>query len=237
MITVIREDRRYNQKFSSNFIEGKGLFSSSATYDPENQHFGEIFSFGDYCCSPGYGVPMHPHELFEVVCIQLSGKMHFVDMLGNDRVTEEGSVHHFSASTGYSHSVSVVGDNPMRYLSIWIAPKRESLVPSYQQKSFGKSAFPLDSMRMLFTDVDRPVSGVLPIVSNVRIYAGSADTKTFECYMEDKTIGLLYVTEGTLIVNDINLNSCDHIRVANEKKLDIKGTPGARFVFVLMPDQ
>ena len=105
MITFFSKEHRHPQKVSRRNVKGFGLFSSSARFDPENQFLGNIYSFNDYHCEPGYGIPMHPHEFFEVVCLQISGSMHFRDNLGNDKLTTRGSIHRFSSSTGYLHAL------------------------------------------------------------------------------------------------------------------------------------
>ncbi len=234
MITYFSKDRRHPQKVSRKNVKGFGLFSSSARFDPDNQFLGNIYSFNDYYCEPGYGIPMHPHEYFEVVCLQISGCMHFHDTLGNDKVTTRGSMHRFSSSSGYLHETTAVGDDPMRYISIWLRPYQVPKVPAYQQHSFGEQMFPLNRLQKLLSNdkVDKSHTACLIAPVDVEIYGGCADTFGFSDKITVKDAALLYVVEGNMCIADITLEAGDHLRIDNNASFTISGSPVGRFILV-----
>ena len=236
MITFFSKEHRHPQKVSRRNVKGFGLFSSSARFDPENQFLGNIYSFNDYYCEPGYGIPMHPHEFFEVVCLQISGLMHFRDDLGNDKLTTRGSMHCFSSSTGYLHETTAVGEEPMRFISIWLRPYRFPGKPSYQQHSFGEQMFPLNRMRKLLAsdkaldECSAPPPLVAPV--DVEIFGGCADVFGFSEKVIVNEAALLYAVEGNLLIDDIALEEGDHLRIDNNAAFSVAGNPVGRFVLV-----
>ncbi len=234
MITFFSKEHRYPQKVSRRNVKGFGLFSSSARFEPENQFLGNIYSFNDYCCEPGYGIPMHPHEYFEVACLQISGCMHFHDSLGNDRTTTRGSAHCFSSSKGYLHETTTVGREHMRFISIWLRPYRLPEKPAYQQHSFGEAMFPLNRLQKLLASDKTPKELSAPLVASVdvEIFGGCADTFGFSDKVSISDAALLYAVEGNLLVDGISLEAGDHLRINNTAAFSITGDPVGRFVLV-----
>ena len=234
MITFFSKEHRHPQKVSRRNVKGFGLFSSSARFDPENQFLGNIYSFNDYYCEPGYGIPMHPHEFFEVVCLQISGCMHFRDELGNDKLTTRGSMHRFSSSTGYLHETTAVGEGAMRFISIWLRPYRLPQKPSYQQHSFGEQMFPLNRLQKLLASDKTPKEHSAPLVApvDVEIFGGCADAFGFSEKVTVNETALLYVVEGNLLIDDIVLEEGDHLRIDNNAAFSVAGNPVGRFVLV-----
>lgn len=233
MISFFPKDSRYIQNFPQRKICGYGLFSSSARFDPDNQFLGDIYSFNDYFCDPGYGIPTHPHEFFEVVCLQISGRMHFHDFMGHDAITSAGSVHHFSSASGYLHSNSVIGEEMMRFVSIWIRPTKKQMHPCYRQRFFGDRMFSLNAMEKLITnakDSDPQEALIAPV--NVEIFGASVDTEGFSTLLHKADTALLYVVSGNILVDGINLQEGDHLRITDCDRIQMRGTPKGQLIIV-----
>ncbi len=235
MLKIITKEHRIPLKIPRRHVGGWSLFSNSNVFQPDNQFLGDVYSFSDYQCGPSYGIPPHPHELFEILCIQLGGIMHFVDNIGNDRVTTTGSVHHFSSSTGYIHSAYAEGGEPLRFISIWVKPPVLPARPRYQQRSLGPEQFGKNRFRVLFADEASPQEGALSIPANIRVSACEVDGGETETCVGKDSSALLYVCDGTLCVNGIDLEEGDHLRIEGRELLQISGSPAGRCILVEIP--
>lgn len=119
------------------WLRSQFSFSFSSYMQPQRNSFGLLQTFNDDVVQPGGGFGLHPHKNMEIISIMLQGKMNHKDSLGYSEVVEAGWVQIMSAGTGLRHEEWNVGEEEVKFLQIWIAPKLQNIDPRYQRRYFG----------------------------------------------------------------------------------------------------
>jgi hypothetical protein len=77
------------------------------------------------------GFGMHPHRDVEIVTYIVDGILTHADSMGTSESLGRGSVQFMTAGTGISHSEQNLEPAPLRFVQIWITPRRVGLKPRY----------------------------------------------------------------------------------------------------------
>ncbi len=210
------------------------LFSFADYYDPENMEFGPLRVFNDDYVSPRSGFPTHPHSELEIVTIVLSGDLTHKDNIGNETTVSPGQVQRMTAGTGVSHSETNDTDDEIHLLQLWFMPNKRGLAPSYEVMDVGflkakDELIPLVTGQKVLEDVTY-------INSNSTVYYGSVsqgEEITFRTFKIRRT--LIYVLTGSLLVNNVEADSHDQIRLDEQEVIAIRGTADATFILVDVP--
>lgn len=116
-------------------------FSFAGYYNPERMRFGMLRVLNDDSVAGSEGFDTHPHQDMEIVSIPLSGDLKHEDSEGNKHVIHNGEVQIMSAGTGIYHSEYNASSNEtVKFLQIWVLPKKLGIEPRYGQKAFDRSA-------------------------------------------------------------------------------------------------
>merc|ERR1711974_424976 len=92
-------------------------FSFANYHNPERMHFGVLRVLNDDTVAEGKGFGTHPHRDMEIISIPL-----------------EGDIQVMSAGTGVEHSeFNSNADKLVKFLQIWIFPRKRGLSPRYDQ--------------------------------------------------------------------------------------------------------
>jgi hypothetical protein len=83
---------------------------------------------------PGEEVPMHRHEQVEDLLVLRSGTVEHRDSLGNRCILGPDSVVNLSTGTGVDHAETVIGDEPVDAVVIWIAADHPRGTPELHQR-------------------------------------------------------------------------------------------------------
>src|SRR5690554_4268470 len=111
-------------------------FSFANYHNPERMNFGVLRVLNDDTVAAGMGFGTHPHDNMEIISIPLEGDLEHKDSMGNVAVIKEGDVQVLSAGTGITHSeYNKNKDKEVKFLQIWIFPKKKNLKPRYDQIS------------------------------------------------------------------------------------------------------
>lgn len=215
MIDVVKARERRFSDFG--WLKTYWLFSFSNYYDPGNIQFGPLRVFNDDIVEPGTGFPTHPHDEMEIVTIMLEGEMTHEDSMGNKTVITAGDVQRMSAGTGITHSEFNFAQGPAHFYQIWLYPGEPFLVPSYDQMHFDDAEF-----RNNFFPVasGQGLEGVVPFHADATIYRAFIDAGNILEYrtMEDRRI-FVYLTAGTIEINNVRLQKNDQARIDLETAL------------------
>lgn len=118
------------------WLESHHTFSFANYHNPERIHFGVLRVLNDDCVQAGMGFGTHPHDNMEIISIPLEGDLEHKDSMGNVTVIKEGDVQIMSAGTGITHSeYNKNKDKEVKFLQIWVFPKRKNIKPRYDQIS------------------------------------------------------------------------------------------------------
>lgn len=201
---IIKASQRFYHENS--WLKGYFLFNFDNYYDKNNSSFNSLLVFNDDYVAPKSGFPFHAHENMEIVTIVLSGAVSHKDNTGGDAKINALEVQRMSAGTGIVHSEMNNEDEELNLYQLWLIP-RKLVKPGYEQKKFSEELQVVASGQR---------KGGLYIESEATIYRGKLDGEI----NIDKPF-FLYVTTGTVIINDEELSSGDQVR--SEEGAIIKG--------------
>jgi quercetin 2,3-dioxygenase len=210
------------------------LFSFADYYDPENMEFGPLRVFNNDYISPKSGFPAHPHSELEIVTIVLSGELTHKDNIGNETTVTPGQVQRMTAGTGVTHSETNETDEEVHLLQLWFVPNKRGLAPSYEVMDIDfikakNELIPLVTGQKVLEDVAF-------LNSNSTVYYGGVSQGEEVTYRTFKLRrSLIYVLTGSLLVNNVEADSNDHIRLDEQEVIGIKGTADASFILVDVP--
>jgi redox-sensitive bicupin YhaK (pirin superfamily) len=119
------------------WLKSRHTFSFAEYYDPKRMGFGALRVINDDYVAPGKGFGTHPHRDMEIISIPLSGALKHRDSEGNAARITKGEVQIMSAGTGIFHSEHNASDlEEVRFLQIWVLPKKLGIKPRYDQKTY-----------------------------------------------------------------------------------------------------
>ena len=210
------------------------LFSFADYYDPQNVHFGPLRVFNDDTIQGNSGFPQHPHSEMEIVTLVLEGELCHEDTMGNKATIKKGEVQRMTAGTGLAHSEKNGEDTQAHIYQLWFLPNQKGLAPSYEQK-----------------DVDflNPKNELVPLVSGQKVLEDvvymNSNTTVYWCNLrEEKTVtfktfpirnSFIYVKEGMLYVNGVDVGPNDQVRSTDEHVLEIRASKDAQFILIDLP--
>jgi redox-sensitive bicupin YhaK (pirin superfamily) len=231
MIQTIKADERYFSDFG--WLKTYWLFSFDNYYDPANVQFGSLRVFNDDIVAPQSGFPTHPHREMEIVTAVLAGEVTHKDSMGNHTTIRAGEVQRMSAGTGVAHSEHNLGQEPLHLYQIWILPGERRLQPSYDQKHFPAE---LRRNRLLPVASGQGHDGAVTMNTDATIYMADFDGGQATDYeLTDGRGAFVYVTEGTLRVNDTRLAAKEQARIAGERRLNLMADEKTSFILIDVP--
>jgi len=127
-------------KADHGWLLSQHTFSFANYYNPERMHFGVLRVLNDDKVEAGRGFGTHPHDNMEIISIPLEGDLEHKDSMGNTAVVRSGDIQVMSAGTGIMHSeFNKNSDQLVKFLQIWIYPKKRNVTPRYDQITLDKA--------------------------------------------------------------------------------------------------
>ncbi|MBB6610417.1 pirin family protein [Pontibacter sp. Tf4] len=233
MIRQIAASERHEAR-TGEWLRSNYLFSFADYYDPANVQFGPLRVFNDDVVSPDSGFPMHPHTEMEIVTIVLDGEITHTDSLGNDLVVGAGEVQRMTSGTGITHSEANRSKADVHLLQLWFLPNKRGLMPSYEQMKID-FLDKKDELVPLVTG-QKVLEDVAFINSNSTIYYGNfSQGKDFDYQTYKLRKSLVYVLEGNIIVNGVELGDNDQLRLEDQDMISFHATSKVSFILVDVP--
>lgn len=210
-------------------------FSFANWYEPSRVHFGLLRVLNDDIVAGGQGFGTHPHNDMEIITIILDGALEHKDSMGNGSVIKPGDVQVMSAGTGVMHSeFNPLKDKATNLFQLWIFPKENGIKPSYDQRTFDVA----DRQNKIQTVVSGFKTGdELYIHQNAAISLGNLENNTSLNYaFKGKDNGAyIMVINGSVEVEDTNLQQRDAIGVWEAENISIKATENAEIIIIEVP--
>ncbi len=223
---------------SHGWLDSWHTFSFANYHNPERIHFGALRVLNDDTVAPGMGFGKHPHDNMEIISIPLEGDLEHGDSMGNKAVIRQGDVQAMSAGTGIVHSEKNANDDRhVRFLQIWVFPKKRNVQPRYDQKTFSDE----EKQNKLLTVVS-PVGsqdGGIQIHQDAWFSLGKLDKGTAVQYNVKKEGNGVYafLLEGDVTINDIVMNRRDGLGISEENNLSIIADSDAELLLMEVPLQ
>jgi redox-sensitive bicupin YhaK (pirin superfamily) len=210
-------------------------FSFAQYHDPAKVHFGLLRVLNDDFIAGGGMFPTHPHDNMEIITIPFTGALKHKDSTGGEGVIQAGDIQIMSAGTGVQHSeANASATEPVTLFQVWIFPKERNIKPRYDQKTFDIAertnkwqtvVSPLENDNALWINQDARFSLTNLIAGNEITYATSFENNGV----------FLVVINGTVLVNDIQLNKRDALGVSETGIFSITATENAALLAIEIP--
>jgi redox-sensitive bicupin YhaK (pirin superfamily) len=213
MLTVRKSDER--GRTLTNWLDSRHTFSFGEFRDPGFVNFGALRVINEDRVAGGGGFRPHKHNDMEIVTYLLDGALEHRDSAGGGGVIHTGEVQRMSAGAGIVHSeFNASRDKPCHFLQIWIAPSKDGLEPSYEQKTFDREALQNRFARIASPD---PLDCELRLVQDAEIWAAqlAADTEALHAISPGRR-AWLQIARGRIALNDTLLASGDGAAVTDE---------------------
>jgi hypothetical protein len=155
--------------------------------------WGNLKVINDDVQQPGNMVPNHEHKHLDILGYMVAGELEHVDNLGNKNRARPGQIQHMWCGSGIWHTEASIGQEPARYLQIWIIPKDELRNTQPYYEVINKP-----------TDVYGPVA--VDLKQDFKISAGWITTSAT---LNISNRAYIYVVEGTVTGDNFVLNEGD----------------------------
>lgn len=209
-------------------------FSFANYYNPERIHFGTLRVINDDSIAGGQGFGKHPHDNMEIITIPLEGELEHQDSMGHTMPIKPNEVQVMSAGTGLYHSeFNRLKDVTLKLLQIWVFPARQNVPPRYDQKEFD----PVGRVNSWQYIVAPDVPGALTINQNAWFSMVSLEKGNVIDYtVHDSKNGMyLFLIEGSISVEEIELNRRDGLGIWETSAINIKATDSAQLLLMEIP--
>jgi redox-sensitive bicupin YhaK (pirin superfamily) len=217
------------------WLDAHHSFSFASWQNPEKVHFGVLRVLNDDVIAAGRGFGAHPHDNMEIITIPLSGALEHNDNTGRNEIIRSGDVQLMSAGTGITHSEYNASEkDAVSLLQIWVFPKLKNIKPKYQQITFQAEDF-LNQLKLIVSPIEN--DNVLLINQDAWFSIGNFDKETQIDYntKKDNNGVYIFVIDGTISINNNQLNKRDGFGLFNTKSFDITIEPNSKILIMDIP--
>lgn len=219
---------------SHGWLESFHTFSFANYYDPKFSGFRDLLVINEDRVQPGAGFGKHPHQDMEIISYVLEGELVHKDSMGSGSVIQPGDVQRMSAGRGVMHSeFNNSREKQLHFLQIWITPKEEGIIPSYEEKKFS-----FKEMKNRFTLIVSPSGekGSLSIHQDAKIYSSLLEEgKELSYEFSPARYGWVQVARGSVELNEISLHEGDGVAISDQRSIKIVGKKPAELLLFDLP--
>ncbi|HNV53032.1 MAG TPA: pirin family protein [Tenuifilaceae bacterium] len=233
MKVIHKSDSRGFSSFG--WLKSYHTFSFGGYYNPERIHFGVLRVLNDDEVAGGMGFDTHPHDNMEIVSIPLEGDLEHRDSMGNVAVIKNGDIQVMSAGSGITHSeYNKNKDSVVKFLQIWIFPNKRNVTPRYDQLTLNVSDRFNRFQQILSPNKDD--EGVW-IHQEAWFHLGKFDGNSEVSYQLKKDGNGIYifVLNGKVSVDGIELDSRDGLGILDIRQLSIKSISSSEILLMEVP--
>lgn len=217
------------------WLESNHSFSFANYHNPERMNFGMLRVLNDDRVYAGQGFGTHPHANMEIISIPLEGDLEHKDSMGNVAVIQEGDVQVLSAGTGITHSeYNKNKDKEVKFLQIWVIPKKENVTPRYDQISIQDIEKENKFYQVLSPNQEDQGAW---INQDAWFNLGKFEKGTSDEYKIQKTGNGVYafVLEGEVEINGEKLSKRDGMGIWDTEILNLTANSNARVLLMDVP--
>lgn len=195
--------------------------------------------------SPPERIHPHPHRGFSPVTFMFQGEGYHRDSEGHSGVIREGEVQWMFAGRGLLHSEGpseklLKNGGTMEFVQIWVnvPAKYKMEEPFYQQASadrmpwlFEEEGIRLKLASGTYGNLVAPISSATPVTS---IFGNISAGKSFSLDSKEGYWTLLYVLEGSVMVNDGRKIEGHHLVIFSKEgnKIDLRVNADTKILFL-----
>ncbi len=209
-------------------------FSFGNYYNPERIHFGALRVLNDDHVTAGMGFPKHPHDNMEIVSIPLYGDLHHQDSTGRDEIIKQNDVQIMSAGSGIAHSeMNANKDKEVKFLQVWVFPKKRNIEPRYEQKTFD----PAERENKILTVVAPDDEKAVWINQDAwfSLAKVAKDSETEYKIRKDWNGVYAFLLSGSITIGDQTLTARDGLGIWETSQINIQATTDAEILLIDVP--
>jgi redox-sensitive bicupin YhaK (pirin superfamily) len=190
---------------NTNWLKSRFHFNFAEYHNGNNVNFGVVRVLNDDLVQPKRGFGEHPHRDMEIVTYIVNGKLTHEDSTGSVETLGRGSIQFMTAGTGISHSEFNHGDEPLRFVQVWINPRTRGLPANYgsYDASTADADVTKNIMQHLTSDVANGVA-TTPVKLNQDVDCFTAELeegKSLSIDIPEGRQAYLLCVEGSLELN------------------------------------
>ncbi|MDA9554666.1 pirin family protein, partial [Pelobium sp.] len=175
------------------------------------------------------------HDNMEIVSIPLEGALKHNDSTGREAIIKQGDVQIMSAGSGIQHSeFNNSKTDPVKFLQIWVFPKKENITPRYEQKSFTEEA-----KNNQFLTVVSPEENADSIWINQDAWFSLSNLdagKSLNYNLHANTNGVyIFVLEGEMEAANHTLKDRDAVGVYEVESVEISAKTNSKVLVIEVP--
>ena len=210
------EKKDHNNMGSADYgiLQSLFHFSFADYYNPNNINFGVLRVINDDIVHPKQGFDLHPHKDMEIITYVIEGELTHKDSMNHKRTLTKGHVQYMSAGTGVYHSEHNLGENPLRFLQIWILPDKKNHTPQY-----GDYLFDWEARKNKWLHLVSGKQGSAPITihQDVNLYAVELEkNNSLEFPIDKGRQAYAVLIDGLSSINGIELETRDGLEIIEE---------------------
>ena len=186
-----------------NWLKSRFHFSFAEYNNLHNTGFGVLRVLNDDLVQPKRGFGEHPHANMEICTYVVEGQLTHRDSMGTEETLSRGAIQFMTAGRGVRHQEHNLHQSaPLRFLQIWITPRRTGLNPNY-----GSAACPpesrLNQWGHMVSDVENPsAQTAVKINQDANIFATEVEAgRTVTMEMVAGRQGYLVCVESSAAVS------------------------------------
>lgn len=210
-------------------------FSFAGYYNPERLHFGALRVLNDDTVKGGMGFGAHPHDNMEIVSIPLEGALEHKDNTGRHKIINQHDVQIMSAGSGIQHAeFNASRTEPVKFLQIWLFPKKKDISPRYDQRTFDPSSRHNQLQTVVSPDEK---DDALWINQDAWFSLGQFDKDRSIRYTPRKSENgvYLFVLKGKVEAGGEILENRDALGVSDYDELNVTALEDAEFLLIDVP--
>jgi hypothetical protein len=217
------------------WLQSFHTFSFAGYYNPDRLHFGALRVLNDDTVKGGMGFGAHPHDNMEIVSIPLEGALEHRDNTGRHKIINQHDVQIMSAGSGIQHSeFNASRTEPVKFLQIWLFPKKKDITPRYDQRTFD----PASRHNQLQTVVSPDEKNdALWINQDAWFSLGQFDKDRSVRYTPKKNENgvYLFVLKGKVEAGGETLENRDALGISDYAELNITALDDTEFLLIDVP--
>jgi len=231
MIRILRSHER--GRVSDGRIEIRHVSVPAAFRERRLRGSVALLSIDEYCFAPGAGTEMHRHHDAEIITCVIDGALEHDDGLNNGTIIFPGDIQRMSAGTGITHrEFNASESEPVRMLQMAIAPERDGLVPSYEQRMFVPEES-LGTMLLLASRDGRSDSVTIHRDADLYLCTTPHGVDVRHALRADRC-AWVQVVRGSMMLGDRELGAGDGAGIMDEPEIALRGVEMAELLVLDM---
>lgn len=223
----VRKNHERGQ-FELDWLKSSHTFSFGSYYDPRYMGFRSLRVINEDTVQPGGGFPTHSHRDMEIISYVTAGALEHKDSMRNGSTVKPGEIQYMRAGTGVMHSEYNASDEVLKFLQIWVQPKRRGGAPAYDQRTIDEAA--RHNQWYLLASGDEQ-EGKVVLQQDARLYTATLEAgATLDYDLAPDRGAWVQVVRGVVEVNGTRLEAGDGAALEDEPVVHVVGGAAAELL-------